>query len=106
MNSLLLNLEFPERNPDRMMTFGVNNIEVDKELIDLITIYKPLFVARDYKKAKAILQDDGDRFLVTKPTVPFFMIKEVMELHSLVEGKHACKAAYHRLTEWWLPISC
>jgi hypothetical protein len=92
-DQVTLNLDFPEMNPAGMMAFRVNNIEIDKkELIDSISIYMPLCDGRDYKNIKAVLHDNGGGFLVTEPAVPFYMIKEVAQLHSL-EGKNVCEDA-------------
>jgi hypothetical protein len=79
----MLSMDYPKRNPNGMMVFHANDMKVDKELIDCITIYKPLFNARDIKKTKAMLHEDGGGILVTEPSVPTYMIKKVKEIHSV-----------------------
>jgi hypothetical protein len=62
-----------------------NDIKIGSELIDAITIYKPLFDMRDRKKTKAVLHEDGGGITITEPSVASFLIKEVAELHMLEE---------------------
>jgi hypothetical protein len=96
----ILNLKYPELNPNGMMVFRVNDIEHNGELIDTITIYKPLFDGRDIKKTKAHLHEDGGGITITEPPVPHYMINDVKAIHQL-EGKEGlCLSTMrvHRIT--------
>ena len=79
-----LNLEYPERNTGGMLVLRANDIEVDSELIDSITIFKPLFDLRDYKKTKAILHENGGGISVFEPSVPTYLVNKVQKIHKLV----------------------
>jgi len=82
-------LNHPERNPGGLLVVRANNIKVDKELIDAITFYKPLFDMRDSKKVKAVLHENGGGLTITEPSVPTYLVKEVVEIH-LLEGDKDC----------------
>ena len=85
-----LNLKYPELNPNGMMVFRANDIECNTELIDTITIYKPLFDGRDIKKTKAVLHEDGGGITITEPHVPHYMINEVKQIHQLEGQEGLC----------------
>jgi hypothetical protein len=85
-----LSIDYPERNPYGMFAFRTNDVLLGTELIDIISIYKPLVDSRDKKGTKATLHEDGCGFTVTEPSVPSFLIKNVLEIHAL-EGNDVCQ---------------
>jgi hypothetical protein len=82
-------LTHPERNAGGLLVVRGNDIKIGKELIDAITIYKPLYDMRDRKKTKAVLHEDGGGITITEPSVASFLIKEVAAIHNL-EGNDNC----------------
>jgi hypothetical protein len=89
-----LDIERPENNVNGIMVVKGSEIIVGgKEVVDALTIYKPLYDVRDYKakKVKASLLADGTGITVTEPTVPFYFIQNAGQIYDL-EGAKACES--------------
>jgi hypothetical protein len=77
-----LDFGFPERNPTGVFAFLTPNVMLhSKEVVDVVWIYKCAVDARDAMDIKAQMLEDGTGILVTQPSVPSFMIKDVKQMH-------------------------
>lgn len=71
-----LDLEFPERNNGMLVIQAADIVCQAKELVNSLTIFKPVYDARDAKTKKitASLLPDGSGILVMEPTVPSYLL--------------------------------
>lgn len=72
-----LDLKRPSANHNGMLVLRSDNLVSGRDMIDCITIIKPLFDARDKLHVKAELLGDGTGFQVTEPSIPTYMVKDV-----------------------------
>jgi hypothetical protein len=52
-----------------------------KEVVDVVLVYKCAVDARDAMDIKAEMLEDGTGILVSQPSVPSFLIKDVKQMH-------------------------
>jgi hypothetical protein len=79
-----LNFVYPERNPPGVFAFMTPNVMLDsKEGVDVVSVYKCAVDARDAMAIKAEMLEDGTGILVSQPSVPSFLIKDVKQMHEL-----------------------
>jgi hypothetical protein len=80
-----LNFVYPaERNPPGVFAFMTPNVMLDsKEVVDVVLVYKCAVDARDAMAIKAKMLEDGTGILVSQPSVPSFLIKDVKQMHEL-----------------------
>ena len=71
---LLLNFEEPENNSD--MLVYQSDVVVGKEMVEAVTILKPIYDMRDTrnKSITATLLEDGSGIRVREPTVPSYLL--------------------------------
>ena len=121
-----LNWEIPSLNRYGMMWFRDDDVEIGDDLVSILTIYHPLWDARDSDNIKLQLSpDDPSLLLFTHPTCPTFMYKnyklmheqdqddEAPEVYSFTKKKHmkqASKIAKNdnmrlQVSEYQLPFS-
>jgi hypothetical protein len=86
-----IDIKRPENHKNGIMVLRGYKIVNGKEVIDFLTIYKPLFDVRDANesKIKASLLSDGTGITITEPTLPTYFFTEVKEMHDL-EGDDLC----------------
>jgi len=83
-----LNFEYPHLNHNGMMWFKDDDVEVDNLFLSIITIYQPLFDARDIDDIKLYLDPDEPNVLHhVQPNVPSFMYKDVDSIMKLDSSK-------------------
>jgi hypothetical protein len=68
-----------------------NKVVEGSEMVDVITIYNPLYDARDNTMTKGGLSSDGKFITVTEASTPTYLVKEAKAVHGL-EGTHVCEA--------------
>lgn len=101
---ITLDFEYPERN-NGMLVILANDIVCDsKELVNSLSIFKPIYDARDAKSKKitASLLPDGTGILVREPTVPTYLLeinKEMKAACMKKEPSHQCKTVLLRFPE-------
>ena len=83
-----LNLDHPHLNLFGMMWFRDNDVEIDDAYYSILTIYQPLFDARDCESVKLYL-DANDPTLLhhVHRNVPTFMQKDYKEMHQMDTSK-------------------
>jgi hypothetical protein len=88
-HDLEFNLDFdkPEKNPFGIMVFRANAVEHDGQLIDKVTIMKPLYDPRDRKSLKATLDEDGTGITYTELSSPSYLFKDADLIHE-TEKEH------------------
>ena len=81
------------------MVIKGSKIVIGTELVDALTIYKPIYDARDFKskKIKASLLSDGTGIVFTEPSLPFFFTSEITQMHEL-EGRSSCASTLRKHT--------
>ena len=92
VDEFILNFKRPTANPNGMLVLRSDNLVCDTDMIDCITIIKPLFDARDKSQVKANLFDDGTGFQVFEPSIPTYMVKD-LEGMGLLEAEDTFEAA-------------
>ena len=87
---ITLNLLRPEDNNGLLVLRGVD-ITTGNQVVDAITIYKPLEDIQDFreKRIKAALFEDGSGIKVCWPSIPAFFF-DVERMHA-VDGTHVCE---------------
>lgn len=79
-----LNLEHPHLNKHGMLWFRDDDVELDGSLCSVLSIYQPLFDARDCDSVKLFLDENDPELLHhTHLNVPTFMIKDFKLMHKL-----------------------
>ena len=78
-----LNFVYPERNPPGVFAFLTPNVMLEsKEVVDVVSVYKCAVDARDTMDIKAEMLEDGTGILVSQPSVPSFLIKNVKQMYA------------------------
>jgi len=76
------NFEHPSLNNHGMMWFRDNKVEIGDKYCSIITIYQPLYDARDAKVIELYLDHDDPTLLHhIHPTVPVLMQKDYLQMH-------------------------
>jgi hypothetical protein len=93
----VLDLRHPENNHGEIFAIVGKEVQVgekgNEEIVDKMVIMLPIPDFHDYKekKYKASLLSDRSGVIITKPTVPNFLIQAVPTIYKL-EGEAACSA--------------
>jgi hypothetical protein len=64
-----------------------NVILESKEVVDVVSVYRCAVDARDAASIKAEMLEDGTGILVSQPSVPTFLIKDVKQMHGLEKNE-------------------
>ena len=85
----ILDIENPENNRNGILVIRGNEVVVNDatEMVDVLTIYKPLFDLRDAEKSKACLLPDWRGIQITEPKVPLCFSENAKDMHRM-EGKN------------------
>jgi hypothetical protein len=79
-----LNFAFPSLNNFGMMWFRDDDVEIGDSMCSILTIYQPLFDARDQDLIRLSIDSDDPTVLHhSHPTVPTFMFKDFKKVHQL-----------------------
>ena len=121
-----LNFHFPSLNSSGMLWFRDDDVEIGESMCSILTIYQPLFDARDYDDVNiGIDVDDPTLLLHHHPTVPRFFYEDFNKIHEQEESldnpdiytetrkkhkKHAFKIKNNKhlkieMTEYQLPFA-
>jgi hypothetical protein len=83
VDEFVLNFKRPTMNPNGMLVLRSDNLVSERDMIDCVTIIKPLFDARDQSHIKAELFHDGTGFQVLEPCIPTYMVKDLVVMGCL-----------------------
>jgi hypothetical protein len=77
-------------NPFGMFCVRGNEVQVDKSVVDKLTIYKPIFDMDDYDLLiyKASLTKGGVGITITEPTIPGYLWKNPSKIQALIDADH------------------
>ena len=88
-----LNFQYPERNPPGLFAFMTPNVMLEsKEMVDVVSVYKCMVDARDLLVTTAEMLEDGTGILVSQPSLPSFLIKEVKQIHESEKKEFFCES--------------
>jgi hypothetical protein len=60
-----------------------NVMRDSKEVVDVVSVYKCAVDSRDAMAIKAEMLEDGTGILVSQPSLPSFLVKDVKQMHEL-----------------------
>jgi hypothetical protein len=81
-----VNFNEPDLNINGMMWFKSDDVEINNEVVNMLTIIKPLFDPRDYLDTKLSLDSEVNNILhLTEAVVPRFAIDNVDMIHDQEE---------------------
>ena len=81
------------------------NVMLDsKEVVDVVSVYKCAVDARDAMAIKAEMLEDGTDILVSQPSVPSFLIKDVNQMHEL-ETRASPNPSCGTTLSWPMPLT-
>ena len=84
-----LNFMYPSLNSSGMLWFRDDDVEVGESMSSILTIYQPLFDARDYDLVNITLDSDDPMILShIHPTVPTFLYQDFEKVHVLEKSLH------------------
>ena len=86
----MLDLEYPENNPNGMFVVQGTDVQVKNSLMNTITLYKPLADPRDRTKTEASLLQDLSGIEIKEPSVPTFFFNEGDDIHELDSAQEQC----------------
>ena len=125
-HDVFLNFDCPSLNSNGMMWFRDDDVEIGESMYSVLTIYQPLFDARDHDLIKLYMNPQDPTVLYhVHPNVPTFMFKDYDKIHKLEKSddnpdlfsltrkrhkKHAFKILSNKnlkvqMTEYQLPFS-
>ena len=87
-------------NPFGMLCIRGNEVQVEKNMVDKLTILKPIFDMDDFdlKLYKAALTKGGTGIVVTEPTIPGYLWKNPVKIQELIDFDQKSSCTKSELT--------
>ena len=83
-HQICLNDEFPSLNDNGIIFFRDDDVEIGESMSSILTIYQPLFDARDHELVSLrVDSNDPSRLIHEYPGVPTFMYRDYEKVHML-----------------------
>ena len=96
----LLNMDHPHLKRHGMLWFRDDDVRIDGSLCSILTIYQPLFDARDVSSVKLSLDnEESDLIHHIHPNVPSFFYKDCQRMHKLEDKKDNKNPELFSMTE-------